>query len=315
MREAVNQIGLDLGLHDCEIEFELYKLLVYEEGSFFAPHRDTEKADNMFATMVVNLPSKHEGGELIISHRGQSQRYSFADSGRFQPSFATFYADCYHEVKPITSGYRICLTYNLAISNRKQQPHLGAQDKLTADIGDFIDKWLTENEEAPILTYLLEHSYSEKNLNMANLKQRDFAKASTLLMAAENRGYQAFLCLATYYRVSYGDTVYYGRHYSYDEEDDLDEDDFEEEDVDTEEIYVHAFITAQGGRSERYSKLALEETHIFSKIPLREGSGRDYFISEATGNEGATKDLWYHRGAVVIWSNESEFELVLNEHS
>ncbi len=30
-------------------EAELYKLLIYDEGSFFAAHRDTEKADHMFA--------------------------------------------------------------------------------------------------------------------------------------------------------------------------------------------------------------------------------------------------------------------------
>ena len=49
----------------------------------------------MFATFVVNLPSAHEGGELIISHAGQSQRYSFADSSLFAPRFVAFYADCY----------------------------------------------------------------------------------------------------------------------------------------------------------------------------------------------------------------------------
>lgn len=37
------------------------------------------KIPNLFATLVINLPSAHEGGELIISHAGQSQRYSFAD--------------------------------------------------------------------------------------------------------------------------------------------------------------------------------------------------------------------------------------------
>jgi len=107
-----------------------YKLLVYEAGSFFASHRDTEKIPNMFATLVVNLPSAHEGGELIISHAGQSQRYSFADSSLFAPRFVAFYADCYHEVKPITSGYRLCLVYNLAIANRKKVFDMVPSDRL-----------------------------------------------------------------------------------------------------------------------------------------------------------------------------------------
>ena len=119
LRAAVDQIGKELGLSDCQIAFEPYKLLVYEGGSFFASHRDTEKIPNMFATLVVNLPSAHEGGELIISHAGQSQRYSLADSSLFEPRFVAFYADCYHEVKPITSGCRLCVVYNLAIANRR----------------------------------------------------------------------------------------------------------------------------------------------------------------------------------------------------
>lgn len=104
MQSADCQIGQELGLADCQIGFEPYKLLIYEEGSFFAAHRDTEKIPNMFATMVVNLPAAHQGGELIISHAGQRKSYSFADSSLFAASFVAFYADCYHEVKPVTAG-------------------------------------------------------------------------------------------------------------------------------------------------------------------------------------------------------------------
>src|SRR5262252_6278953 len=93
LQAAVDQIGTDLGLSGCNIGFEPYKLLVYEEGSFFVSHRDTEKIPNMFATLVVHLPSQHTGGELIISHAGQSQSYSFADSSLFAPHFVAFYAD------------------------------------------------------------------------------------------------------------------------------------------------------------------------------------------------------------------------------
>lgn len=38
----------------------LYKLLLYEPGSFFLPHRNTGKEDRMFATLVIVLPSIYE---------------------------------------------------------------------------------------------------------------------------------------------------------------------------------------------------------------------------------------------------------------
>lgn len=306
LQEAVAQIGKQLGLDDCKIEFEQYKLLIYEKGGLFAAHRDTEKVPNMFATLVVNLPSEHEGGELIVSHGGQSHTYSFADSDGFHPSFAAFYADCYHEVKPVTSGYRINLIYNLSIVDRKKKPLLSEQSKVIEDIGSAIQKWKQESGENPILIYLLEHSYTEQNISLSNLKHGDFAKASVLLNAAEQNDCQAFLCLATYYRTSYGETAYYGRYSS---RYDLDEDDFEEYDVDEEEVYAHSFISAAGEKI-AVKKLRLDEDDLLAKTPLREGPGRGYSISEATGNEGATKDLWYHRGAVIIWPKDREFDLV-----
>jgi predicted 2-oxoglutarate/Fe(II)-dependent dioxygenase YbiX len=315
LQVAVDQMGKELGLSDCHIGFEPYKLLVYEQGSFFAPHRDTEKIPNMFATLVVNLPSEHEGGELIISHVGQSQRYSFADSSLFEPSFVAFYADCYHEVKPLTSGYRLCLVYNLAITNRKKQPVLSERMGPIEEIDHAIQAWREEAHDKPILTYLLDHSYSEQNLSLANLKHGDFAKASVLLHAAAKSGCQAYLCLATYYRTSYGEVDSYGygrrgrrgRYANYD--DDVDESDFEEYDVSEELVYAHAFVGADGTKID-VKKLDLDEEDLLARVPLVDGPGRGYSISEATGNEGATKDLWYHRGAVIMWPKERELELV-----
>jgi hypothetical protein len=54
-----------LGVSD-PIEAELYKMLIYEPGSFFVSHRDTEKAPGMFATLVIALPSSCSGGELVV---------------------------------------------------------------------------------------------------------------------------------------------------------------------------------------------------------------------------------------------------------
>lgn len=316
MQSAVDQIGQELGLADCQIGFEPYKLLIYEAGSFFAAHRDTEKIPNMFATMVVNLPAAHQGGELIISHAGQSKRYSFADSSLFAATFVAFYADCYHEVKPVTSGYRLSLIYNLAITNRAQQPDLTEQLGVIAEVEQAIQAWKEDPNAAPILTVLLDHSYSEQNLSMANLKLSDFAKASVLLNAAANSGCQAYLCLVTYHQASYGEVESYGYgrrgRYAYDEDDnddEWDESNFEEYDVDEEKVYAHAFITADGDKV-TVQELALNEDDLVTKIPLRDGPGRAVAISEATGNEGATKDLWYHRGAVILWPKERELDLV-----
>lgn len=198
---------------------------------------------------------------------------------------------------------------------------------MIAEIEQAIQAWKEAPDAAPILTVLLDHSYSEQNLSMANLKLDDFAKASALLNAAVNSGCQAYLCLVTYHQASYGEVESYGYgrrgRYAYDDGDDDDDDDdgddddeldesgFEEYDVDEEKVYAHAFITADGDKV-AVQELALNEADLVTKVPLRDGPGRAVAISEATGNEGATKDLWYHRGAVILWPKERELDLAAN---
>jgi hypothetical protein len=74
-------------------------------------------------------------------------------------------------------------------------------------------------------------------------------------------------------------------------------------------VYAHAFVTADGTKI-NVKKIHLDADDLLAKVPLVDGPGRGYSISEATGNEGATKDLWYHRGAVIMWPKERELDLV-----
>ena len=56
LAELVADVALGLGVSE-PVAADFYKLLVYDAGSFFVGHRDTEKAPGMFATMVLVLPS------------------------------------------------------------------------------------------------------------------------------------------------------------------------------------------------------------------------------------------------------------------
>ncbi|GJE97697.1 2OG-Fe(II) oxygenase [Phanerochaete sordida] len=99
------------------LQVELYKLNVYGPGSFFKAHKDTPRADNMIASLVIVLPTRHAGGALVLRHEGREFKF---DSGKVlseaqTPSiaYAAFYGDVEHEVEPVVSGYRVTLTYNL----------------------------------------------------------------------------------------------------------------------------------------------------------------------------------------------------------
>jgi hypothetical protein len=71
----------------------------------------------MFGSLVIVFPTPHEGGALLLRHRGQEWTF---DSGRElaakgEPSigYVAFFSDIEHEVAPVISGHRVTLTYNL----------------------------------------------------------------------------------------------------------------------------------------------------------------------------------------------------------
>lgn len=144
---ALRTVSRDLGTAvDYEVKAHLYKLLLYEEGCFFARHRDSERLDGMFATLVLELPSVYEGAELsVFSPLTPNEKATYTFNGvdssfkrkRRSPRssspgaspglfFAAFYADCYHEVSKLTSGHRVALVYHLTATPflHPPQPHL-----------------------------------------------------------------------------------------------------------------------------------------------------------------------------------------------
>ncbi|KAL9601098.1 MAG: hypothetical protein Q9179_002986 [Wetmoreana sp. 5 TL-2023] len=102
-----------LNEHDLGVVAELYKLNIYSAPSGkFKPHVDTPRGVTQFGSLVVCLPYRHQGGELRVAHGGQETIFSWGDQDT-QIEWAAFYSDCEHEVKEVTAGHRVTLTYNL----------------------------------------------------------------------------------------------------------------------------------------------------------------------------------------------------------
>ena len=96
-------------------------------GSFFKSHVDTPKSGKMFGSLVVALPTKHEGGTSPLRHHGREWVFNSADlvSPHWQntesprAAFVAFFGDIEHEVTEVKSGYRVILTYNLYFEDSK----------------------------------------------------------------------------------------------------------------------------------------------------------------------------------------------------
>ncbi|KAI0334097.1 hypothetical protein GY45DRAFT_1243621, partial [Cubamyces sp. BRFM 1775] len=184
VREACQALGVDA--QASKPFCEPYKLLLYETGSHFLPHVDTEQVNGMFATMVIVLPSKFTGGAVQVKHGNLTQVYDCSADSLNETTVFAWYTDVEHEVKAITSGYRLALSFNLMHTTNSLRPMLSISN-LPARLRRVLSSWHRgkSNLDAPAkIIYLLSHKYSHANLSGSALKGVD----AYLVAALDNVG-------------------------------------------------------------------------------------------------------------------------------
>ena len=91
---------------DKEILARVDKVNLYTAGGFFKVHKDTPRSNTMFGSLVLCLPSRFEGGQLVIKHKSGETAYDWStdSSSSNTIQWAAFYSDCSHEILPIKEG-------------------------------------------------------------------------------------------------------------------------------------------------------------------------------------------------------------------
>lgn len=270
LKELLQRITKDMGV-DGVVDAELCKLLLYGKGGHFKAHRDTEKLDEMFGTLIIKLPSHHEGGTLQIRHAGEAVSINFSDlQHTYDFQYAALFADCEHEVTPVTSGYRCCLVYNLVLKQGDPKELNCAVATQAARLQpSLMDDAYRDADEPQIV--LLEHQYTESNFSLAGLKGHDQARARALLMAAEAAGYRAYLGLVTLHQRGQLEGDDYGYHGGYyDDEEDYDEDDGEMGEIYEEYLMVGSWLNADE-EPEDFGDFAINESQLLGQQQIESG--------------------------------------------
>ncbi|MGB4960057.1 MAG: 2OG-Fe(II) oxygenase, partial [Saprospiraceae bacterium] len=288
----------DLGIKEYDVEAQLYKLLIYEKGDFFLTHKDSEKEANMFGTLIVALPSNHTGAELLVRFEGEEKTIDFsADSRQGKLAFGAFYADCDHEVKPLTEGFRVVLVYNLIqkVSDHKiaLQSFKKHIESLSTSFRKVIPVLAVQKD--PLIIYL-GHQYTPSNFKLDNLKLNDRAKSRALLQAAKDAGLYANLCLITSYKI--GSPKYY--------------DDYDCDEID--EVFDYGISLekwADGGYPE-LRKFDLNDEDIIAPFSTESEEPIEVENSGYMGNYGPDITYWYHYGAVAVWSKEQHKNILFH---
>lgn len=294
----VADIALGLGVSE-PVAADFYKLLVYDTGSFFVDHRDTEKAPGMFATMVLVLPSPHSGGELVIKHLG---REVVLDPRPEEPSeigFAAFYADCVHEVRPVKTGYRLTLVYNLRFVDKKHPLKAPDYRAEHGRVVELLRNWASAEDEPDKLILPLEHAYTPAELSFSALKGADAGVASVLVKAAAEADCDLHLALVSIEESGSAEyTGYYGRrHRSRDEEEDQE---FEVAEVNDRALILSEWRCPDGGEA-GFDDFPFAEDELCPPDAFEDLMPDEQHFHEATGNEGASFERTYRRAGFVLW--------------
>ncbi len=309
LETIVDRATTGLGVSE-PVVAEFYKLLVYDEGSFFVDHRDTEKAPGMFATLVVVLPSIYTGGELLVHHRDREARLELSCPEPSDAAFAAFYADCVHEVLPITSGCRLALVYNLLRPGKGQQLEPPSYDSEQARVAARLQQWIeakksADDDSPEKLVYPLEHAYTQAELSFEALKGEDAAIAPVLVAAARQSGCDLHLALVSIEESGSAEYLgYYGSgrrgRWSYDDDD---EGDYEIIEVHDRSATLSEWRRPDGGQSE-LGVFPFEEEELCPPDTFEDMEPDEQHFHEATGNEGASFERTYRRAALVLWPRE-----------
>ncbi len=313
----LDRLRADLGLPEgCRLKAELHSMLVYEPGQFFAPHQDSEKSDDMIASLVVMLPSNASGGDLVVGLGDQAATHR---PSRTALTFVAFYSDTVHEIRPVTAGYRVVLTYNLLARGSTTAP-AAAVDLDDASINQLagllnthfsrpadVPSWRRNRSPAQPpdrLVYLLDHQYTERGMSWNALKGVDAHRAAALRAAAEHADCQVALALAEVHEIWQADEDdwhYRGARGRYEPPSGATSvDGYELLDLIEDTVMLTSPAQAAGDGGDAI-EAEVDDSERCESTPSLELDAYDSQYEGYMGNYGNTMDRWYLRGAVVVW--------------
>jgi hypothetical protein len=250
----------------------------------------------MFATIIIVLPSPYTGEQVHVSHGSSTKVIDMAATSHFSTSILSWYTDVKHEVKPITSGYRLALSYNLIhTSPGVPLPILPDTSSALLVLRIFLRKWQKGmyERDPQMIAYLLDHQHSAANLQVGikALKGKDLHQITNLKSVAEELGYMVCLGTLTYHVIGDADEGYgyghrggwkRGRYYDYDDDD-------ENEDATMGEIHekslsIKNLVDLRGNSILGSNTLPLEEDDLIPKDPFEDVEPDDKEYEGYMGN-------------------------------
>ncbi|KZS88267.1 hypothetical protein SISNIDRAFT_552709 [Sistotremastrum niveocremeum HHB9708] len=196
-QSARNLLGMER--EDRKIRAELFEVNFLGPNASFKAPESIPAVDDRFGTLILVLPTEHQGGTLIVrdtkgEYKFESSHMPQSASSKGEPyevttvAWVAFHNHLEHEVMPVVSGVRVTLTFNLHFSD---SPVLPNNTTITAEAPDFLLKLKARLDDPSFLPlggrlgFGLKYKYSfsaESKLKslITSLKGADGAVVKTL---------------------------------------------------------------------------------------------------------------------------------------
>lgn len=201
-------------------------------------------------------------------------------------TFLVWYSDVLHEVKPVDSGYRVVLTFNLIQTESSYR--LSAGNDQTTSLRAALARWY-DCPDPPFLICPLEHKYTATSLDLKRLKGNDSARVQSVAKLVEDGKFICYLASVEKEITGSVDDNYESGNIS----DIIDE-------IDSS-IKLTRVVSLDG--TEKLAKLPItSEDFVDDYEDFFDEDPDDEDFGGYTGNEGAETTQWYRKSVITIQS-------------
>ncbi len=220
-------------------------------------------------------------------------------------------------MRPVESGHRVCLVFNLLRGAASDTPPSSApsHDVEVVQAAQLIGAAFAAEDAPRKLVWLLAHQYSQAELGFAALKGADAAVAGVLCRAADAAACHAHLGVV-HIEESGSAEVHYvprrGRGYRDFDGDEIDAAEVTYDDVEISDAarYINDWVAADGQRP-ALGRLPLGQGELLPAGALDDEPPDEDRLLESTGNEGVSFERAYRRAALILWPRARQLEVVL----
>ncbi|KFX96862.1 hypothetical protein V490_03093 [Pseudogymnoascus sp. VKM F-3557] len=176
-----------------------HNMTLYGPGDMLKEHREPKRGRGVFGTLAICLPSKHEGGDLSVTHGDQVKVLSTDKQSAFGYQYLFWHTELTCELTEVTLGYRLVLMYDLI--DLKSRDKVDIPVSLEIKLGRLesaLQFWKNNYSKlsslsAKFLAYTLDNMYDEQRLSYGVLQEDDIQRVDALAQLCPKYGLYLYL--------------------------------------------------------------------------------------------------------------------------